>query len=95
MEQLYAAYTRAEEVRMMTRIVGEEDLSEADRSYLNFGERLERFFISQDVTEDRSIEKSLEIGWQMLGSLSKEELTRLSAELLERYASLMNTEQDP
>ncbi len=90
MEQLYAAYARAEEVRLMTRIVGEEDLSAVDRCYLEFGQQLERFFIAQDLTEDRTIEQSLDIGWRVLGCLPAEELTRLSSQLIETHQILLD-----
>ncbi|GGK56477.1 V-type ATP synthase subunit B [Amphritea balenae] len=94
MEQLYAAYARAEEVRMMTRIVGEEDLSTVDRCYLEFGQCLERLFIAQDITDDRSIEESLDIGWRVLGCLPREELTRLSTQLIETHGALLDEELD-
>ncbi|WP_432473083.1 V-type ATP synthase subunit B [Amphritea sp. HPY] len=90
MEQLYAAYARAEEVRMMTRIVGEEDLSTVDRCYLEFGQYLERLFITQNLTEDRSIEESLDIGWRVLGCLPREELTRLSSHLIKTHEALLD-----
>ncbi len=80
MEQLYAAYARAEDVRMMTRIMGEEDLSELDRSYLAFGQTLDLRFVAQDRRLERTIEQSLEIGWRCLSTLPLKELTRLSKE---------------
>ncbi|MDX1301475.1 V-type ATP synthase subunit B [Photobacterium sp.] len=95
MEQLYAAYARTEEVRMMTRIVGEGDLSSVDRCYLEFGKCLEQSFIAQDLTEDRSIEESLDIGWRVLGCLPREELSRLSATMLETHGTLLNEGLDP
>lgn len=88
MEQLYAAYARAEEVRMMTRIVGEEDLSEIDRCYLKFGLQFEQLFLTQERNEDRSIEQSLDIGWRCLGYLPRNELTRLSADELDRHRDI-------
>lgn len=90
MAQLYAAYARAEEVRMMTRIVGEEDLSTVDRRYLEFGQCLERLFVAQDRTEGRSIEESLDIGWRALGCLPRAELTRLSATMIETHQALLD-----
>jgi len=88
MEQLYAAYARAEEVRLMTRIVGEEDLSEIDHCYLKFGLQFEQLFLTQERNEDRSIEQSLDIGWRCLGYLPRNELTRLSADELDRHRDI-------
>ncbi len=94
MEQLYAAYARAEEVRMMTRIVGEEDLSEIDRCYLRFAQLLEQRFLAQGFSEDRSIEQSLEMGWRCLGSLPAKELTRLSQDEIEQHRSMWEGADD-
>jgi len=88
MEQLYAAYARCEEVRMMSRIMGEDDLSDLDKCYLQFGEQFEHQFIAQGSTEDRSIERSLDIGWHCLGCLPIKEMTRLSKEALELHQEI-------
>lgn len=93
MEQLYAAYARTKEVRMMSRIMGEEDLSEIDKRYLKFGQKLEGDFISQDRSEDRSIEQSLEIGWHCLACLPIKEMTRLSKEQIKSHQALWLKDQ--
>jgi len=89
MEQLYAALARAAEARQMSQIVGEADLPETDRIYLQFGRLFERHFITQSAHEERSIEESLEIGWRCLGCLPREELTRLPRSLIERHGALL------
>jgi V/A-type H+-transporting ATPase subunit B len=94
MEQLYAAYARAEDVRMMTRIMGEEDLSALDRSYLAFGQTLDLRFVSQDRRLVRSIEQSLEIGWRCLTTLPRKELTRLSNEEIDSLQAAWGWGQD-
>ncbi len=86
MEQLYAAYARCDDVRMMTRIMGEEDLSDTDRRYLSFGRRFEATFVAQGRGEERTIEKSLETGWDCLTCLPQAELTRLDRGLLRAQA---------
>mgnify|MGYP000099468823 CR=1 FL=1 len=88
MEQLYAAYARTVEVRVMSRIMGEEDLSNIDKCYLDFGVKLEGNFIGQDRSEDRSIEQSLECGWQCLACLPIQEMTRLSKDQLKNHRAL-------
>jgi len=89
MGQLYAAYARAEEVRMMSRIVGEASLSSIDQAYMRFGRIFEQHFIAQGGEEDRTIEFSLDTGWRCLGCLPREELTRVSAAQIEQHAPLL------
>jgi V/A-type H+-transporting ATPase subunit B len=95
MGQLYAAYARAIEVRMMSRIVGEADLSATDQSYLRFAEQFEQTFIAQGKAEERSIEKSLDLGWRCLGLLPPEELTRISIREIKNHATLMKQGATP
>ncbi|HUP06203.1 MAG TPA: V-type ATP synthase subunit B [Caldimonas sp.] len=74
--QLYAAYARAAQVRVLASVVGIEGLVEADRRYLAFGTHFEQRLVSQ--TEGRTLEESMAIGWQLLADLPRNELTRLS-----------------
>ncbi len=74
--QLYAAYARAAQARVLASVVGEEGLSETDRSYLAFGTRFERELIGQQRA--RSLDESMAIGWQLLRELPRSELSRLS-----------------
>jgi len=83
--QLFASYSKVKTIRNLAAIIGEEELSELDRDYLHFGERFEQEFLSQGENEDRSIEKTLDIGWSVLQELPVEELTRIKPELIEKY----------
>ena len=74
--QLYAAYARAVQARVLASVVGEEGLAETDRQYLAFGAAFERDLVSQ--TSARTLEQSMDIGWKLLAGLPKSELTRLS-----------------
>jgi V/A-type H+-transporting ATPase subunit B len=74
--QLYAAYARAAQVRVLASVVGVEGLADADRRYLAFGTAFEQNLVSQ--TEARTLEQSMAIGWKLLAGLPKSELTRLS-----------------
>jgi len=74
--QLYAAYARAAQVRVLASVVGVEGLVDADRRYLAFGTAFEQNLVSQ--TEARTLEQSMAIGWKLLAGLPKGELTRLS-----------------
>jgi len=78
--QLYAAYAHVQEVRSLAAVIGEEELSEADKCYTVFGEAFEQRFINQGFDEMRSIDMTLDLGWEVLGLLPKDELTRVSAE---------------
>jgi V/A-type H+-transporting ATPase subunit B len=84
-DQLYAAYSRAVELRSLAAIVGEESLSEVDRKYLRFAEAFEQRFIKQGFYENRSIEETLEIGWEVLSILPESELYRIKDEYIRKY----------
>jgi V/A-type H+-transporting ATPase subunit B len=81
--QLYAAYARTRQVRLLASVVGEEGLSEGDRAYLEFGDAFEQRLIAQDAP--RSLQESMDLGWDVLRNLPAGDLTRLSDEQLERH----------
>ena len=83
--QLYASYARMKEVRSLETVVGEEGLSEKDKMYLKFGEFFEQRFLKQGENEDRSIEETLELGWESLALLPEDELGRVSPEEIAKY----------
>jgi V/A-type H+-transporting ATPase subunit B len=74
--QLYAAYARAVQARVLASVVGEEGLSESDRRYLAFGDAFEQRLVHQ--TGPRSLEESMDAGWKLLSALPAAELARLS-----------------
>jgi len=82
--QLYASYARLREIRRLVAVIGEDELSELDRSTLEFGRRFEREFLHQGPWEDRAIEETLERGWRALRALPEEALTRIRRQHLER-----------
>jgi len=83
--QLFAAYSRAKSVRNLVAIIGEEELSPLDKSYLSFGDVFEKKFLSQGEMEDRTIEETLDRGWDSLSVLPRDELYRIKTELIEKY----------
>ncbi len=83
--QLYAAYAHVQDVRALASIIGSEELGEVDRRYLNFGEEFERRFVGQAADEDRSIEDTLDLGWEVLSILPEAELQRVSREELRHH----------
>jgi V/A-type H+/Na+-transporting ATPase subunit B len=83
--QLYAAYAHMQDVRALASVIGEEELGEVDQRYLQFGRAFEREFVNQSLTENRTIEQTLDIGWRLLSMLPKEELTRVSLDEIEQF----------
>jgi V/A-type H+-transporting ATPase subunit B len=88
--QLYAAYARAVHVRVLASVVGRDGLSSIDRQFLDLGERFERELVQQQGA--RTLEQSMEIGWQLLRTLPKTELHRLSDRQIAQY---IETESPP
>ena len=86
--QLFAAYSYVKDVRNLASVIGEEELTPLDHNYLEFGDEFERKFVSQRTDEDRDIEQTLNIGWEVLRLLPVEELHRLTEEEIEKYYSL-------
>lgn len=83
--QLSAAYARGIEIRELAVILGESSLNETDKAYLKFADRFEREFLSQGEDEERSIYRSLEIGWDLLTELPRSELKRVKGAHVDKY----------
>jgi V/A-type H+-transporting ATPase subunit B len=83
--QLFSAYSKVQEVRALAQIVGEDDLSERDRKYIIFGDAFESKFVTQNPNENRDLSDTLNISWELLKLLPKDELDRISPELIEKY----------
>lgn len=83
--QLFSAYAKVGEARNLASVIGEDELSPLDKKYLKFGEEFEKHYIGQGPTENRSIQDTLDLGWQLLGYLPKEELDRVDTKLIDRY----------
>ena len=81
--QIYAAYARAVQVRVLASVVGVEGLPDVDRQYLAFGDRFEEKLVQQTGT--RTLEQSMAVGWELLKALPVSELSRLSDEQVDRY----------
>lgn len=84
--QLFAAYAKVQDARSLASVIGEEELSENDRAYMAFGKLFEDNFLNQDFDENRSMDDTLELGWDLLCTLSRTELDRIDDQLLnEKY----------
>ncbi|MDR1389413.1 MAG: V-type ATP synthase subunit B [Treponema sp.] len=83
--QLFAAYSKVKQVRNLASIIGEEELSGGDRQYLTFGEKFEQIYLTQDEYENRGIGRTLDLGWQVLAEIPRDELLRVKREYVEKY----------
>jgi len=83
--QLFAAYSHVKQVRGLAAVIGEEELSQLDKRYVKFGEQFERKFIAQSENENRPIEQTLELGWDVISLLPENELHRLTEEELKEH----------
>jgi V/A-type H+-transporting ATPase subunit B len=83
--QLFASYAKVIDVRSLASVIGEEELSPVDKKYMAFGSYFEEHFITQGWVEDRSIEQTLNLGWEILAMLPREELDRVERTLLDKY----------
>ena len=83
--QLYATYARGIEVRELALVMGEATLSDMDRRYLKFADEFERRFVNQGEYEERSVEETLDLGWELLSLMPKSELKRIREEYISKY----------
>lgn len=83
--QLFSSYSKVQDVRALSQIIGEDDLTDIDKKYIEFGKVFEERFVSQGFQENRSIDETLDLAWDILRLLPKEELNRLSPQLIEQY----------
>lgn len=84
--QLFAAYAKVSDARALASVIGEDELSELDKAYMRFGRMFEKYFVSQGEEENRSIEETLDLGWNLLSLLPKSALDRVDEKLLaEKY----------
>jgi V/A-type H+-transporting ATPase subunit B len=83
--QLYSAYSRTQDLRSLSSIIGEEGLTDKDRDYLRFGEDFEKRFLSQRFDENRTLETTLSLAWSELSLLPESELTRIADKFIKSY----------
>jgi len=83
--QVFSAYSKVQEVRALAQIIGEDELSETDRKYMEFGRQFEERFSKQDFEENRDINQTLDLMWELLGILPEQELTRIDPSLAKKY----------
>ena len=85
MNQLFAAYARGKEAKELAAILGEAALTDIDKLYAKFSDEFEKRYVSQGYNTDRSIEETLDLGWELLSILPVSELKRINTRLIEKY----------
>ena len=85
MNQLFAAYAQGKEAKELSAILGDAALTPVDRKYAEFAEAFEERYVNQGFNENRSIEETLQIGWELLTILPRTEMKRISDKYLEQY----------
>lgn len=83
--QLFAAYAKVQDARSLASVIGEDELSEIDKLYMKFGQQFEQRFLNQGFDENRSMEQTLELAWDLLSLLPKSELDRMNSALIEEH----------
>ena len=85
MNQLFAAYAAGKEAKELMTILGEAALSPTDLLYAKFADEFERRYVSQGFEENRSIEETLDLGWELLSILPRGELKRIKEDMIDKY----------
>ncbi len=85
MNQLFSAYARGKECKELSAILGDAALTPLDRQYAYFAEEFEKRYINQGFYTNRSIEETLQIGWELLALLPRSEMKRIKDKHLEKY----------
>ena len=85
MNQLFAAYSRGKDAKELMTILGEAALSEDDKLFAKFADEFEKRYVSQGNTTNRSIEETLNLGWELLRILPRRELKRIKPEFIDKY----------
>ena len=83
--QLFSAYAKVGEARNLASVIGEDELSPIDKKYLEFGKAFEERYIGQGPEENRSMIETLDLGWELLKILPREELDRIDTKIIDKY----------
>ena len=83
--QLFSSYAKVQYAKSLASVIGEDELSASDKRLLQFGKDFEAKFISQSPYENRSIQKTLDLGWELLSELPREDLDRVDDKTIEKY----------
>lgn len=90
--QLFASYSKVQEAKSLASVIGEDELSDIDKLYIKFGKEFESKFINQGKDENRDIQTTLDIGWELLRILPRDELDRIDTSILDKYYEISGSE---
>jgi V/A-type H+-transporting ATPase subunit B len=93
MNQLFAAYSRGKDAKELAIILGEASLTDIDKKYAAFSDAFEQQYVSQGYQTDRSIEQTLDLGWELLKILPRAELKRIRDDMLDEFMPLEEEEE--
>lgn len=83
--QIFSSYSRVQEIMALAQVIGEEELSDIDKTYMEFGRAFEEKFLKQGYEDNRTIEETLDLAWEILSILPKNELDRISPAIISKY----------
>ncbi len=83
--QIFSSYSKVQEIRALAQIIGEDELSYTDQSYMEFGRQFEEKFVHQDFEEYRNMEQTLDLMWELVRILPEQELNRIDPSMLQKY----------
>lgn len=83
--QLFACYAKVQDARSLASVIGEDELSDIDKQYIEFGHLFEIHFLNQGTTTNRDVIETLDLGWDLLSILPKQELDRIDTDMLNAH----------
>jgi V/A-type H+-transporting ATPase subunit B len=83
--QIFSSYAHVNDVRALASVIGEDELSDLDKAYMQFGEAFEAIYVKQSKYENRNIMDTIHLGWDLLSFLPRSELDRVKTEYLDKY----------
>ena len=83
--QIFASYSKVQEVIALAQVIGEDELSDIDKKYLEFGKAFEEKFLKQNFDENRNIDETIELAWDVLSILPKNELDRIDTKIIDAH----------
>ncbi|MCD7827663.1 MAG: V-type ATP synthase subunit B [Clostridiales bacterium] len=84
-DQLFASYALVQDARSLASVIGEDELSDSDKTLMKFGREFEQKFLNQGENENRTIDETLDLGWKLLSMLPRESLDRVIDDILDKY----------
>lgn len=83
--QLFACYARVQDARALASVIGEDELSASDKAIMKFGTMFEKYFLNQGFNENRSMDETLDLAWDLLSLLPASELDRVNEQLIKEH----------